>query len=418
MRCLIPDRHDRSRRRRSVNLDYFTWGHTKGAGRKRIPIHWTNEGSPAKYCGLEDLLIECNTPATTATGLALTYAQEFICRNVQIADFVTGVAMVNSPNTIFENVECSYSAAGNGIGWAVDGSTPLGNVSSIWRDCSFAGNSSSQTTKGWDFYSTVPNGEMGDMQFFNCSTAAAGFGFDFNFANSNSSTSTDCSSDIILRDCVNDEFYQYGVRILGANSTSLVKIEGGYFNVNNNNGNPNSNGVGVYSTGTVLIEGCEFIAVETPFSVGPNDYIAIAIQLAAGADDSHVADCSINGWTRGVYVNGANRPGITGNRFFSTPVAASLPPPNNGFGIAMIATTIYYCASPTIVGNSYGASASGGMMIGVNLDSSVSGTAAVVGNTFNPITSIGTLISNAMSSPNTAIIVANPGYNPTGGNSG
>lgn len=362
------------------------------------------QAAPAKYCGLEDVFIECQTVATTATGLSLNYAQEFTLRNVQIADFITGIAQVHSPNSVFEYVECSYSGSGSGVGFAVDGSTPLGNVSSIWRDCSFAGTSASQATKGWYFYCTDVNGDLGDLNLFDCASAMAGFGFDFDFSKTNSTTSTDCSSDIILRDCVNDEFYQYGVRVLGANATTLVKIEGGYFNCNNGSA---TSIVGVYSTGTVLIEGAEFIPVQTPLQ-GAN--VAYAVQLVAGADGSVVSGCSINGWTRGVYVNGANAPVISGNRFFSTPL--------NGFGIAMVAATIYSSNSPTVTGNSFGASAAHGMSLGINLDVSITGTATVNGNTFAPLANIDQAINNGVTSPAIAWIEGNAGYNPLGGNVG
>ncbi len=352
-----------------------------------------------KYAQVSDFFLYAPS-GSTGTGLGISAAPESSIRNLQIAEFVTGVAQSQSPNCELFNVLCSNSSVSSSIGFAIDGKSG-GNVSSVYRDCSIAGlqsgtssalNTANAPKIGWSIYSSTADGDCGDLNFFNCSTSNVGTSAKINFANV--LPYSDTSSDIIWSNFVFDLFTAYGFQILGGDNSTLVKLRGGFLDAA-----PYGTTVvvGVYGSNRgLVIEGGEWIPGDTSFA-----YSAFATDISG--QDAVISGCSVNGWDRGAYVNGGKAT-IIGNRFYGTANDGG-----SGVGRNMNAVQVYNSTGTVVVGNLMSASAAGGIPIAIYFDSTATECAAIG----NDLTSanITTKIDNAST---TSTIGKNPGYNPVG----
>ena len=354
-------------------------------------------GSVEKNAVLRDFsIVQGTVTGTVGVGLSLNLTSVVNVSNMQISGFVTGVSQIQSPDATFENVLTSYSGASAAVGWSIDGQKPTyaGNVSSVYRDCSVDFSGATGTTNiGRYVFSSVANGDCGDLNFFNFSSSKCYISLKCDFTNAQ--TFSDCSSDIIDRDAVHDLYTYIAILKTGGDTATLVKVEGGWFDAAQGAAGAI---VGIYSdTGGILVNGAEFPPAPTS---NPNP--VYGIQIAGG--DSVVNGCSFNGITRGIYANGGSLT-ATGNRFFSSPDSGS------GIGIAMASVYLVNCAGAVVTGNSFRSIQTNGMAIGMYIDSTASQT-VVDGNSFDAanITATQIIINNST----TSTIANNPGYNPTG----
>ena len=352
-----------------------------------------------KYAQASDFFMYAPV-GSTGTGLGVSGAAECSFRNLQISEFVTGVVQTTSPNSRFTNVLCTNSSVSDSIGFAIDGKSG-GNVSSIYRDCSVAGlqtgtssqlNTANAPKIGWLIYSSLADGDCGDLNFFNCSTSNVGTASKHNFANV--LPYSDTSSDIIWSNFVFDLFTAYGFQILGGDNSTMVKMRGGFLDAAPYG---TTTVVGIYGSNRgLLIEGVEWIAVDTSFG-----YSAFATQFAG--QDVVMTGCTVNGWDRGSYVNGGKAT-IIGNRFYGTANDGG-----SGVGRNMNAVQIYNSTGSVVVGNLMSASVAGGIPVAIYFDATANQCVAIANDLTS--TNITTPVDNAST---TSKIADNLGYNPVG----
>ena len=352
-----------------------------------------------KYAQAADFFL--NAPVgSTGTGIGVSGAQGVSLRNIQVSEFITGLSQATSPNIEAFNILTTNSSTNAFVGFSVDGRSG-GNVSSVYRDCYAAGLQSGTPTAlnaanagkiGWHIYSSLADGDCGDLYFFNCGISNVGTSSKIDFTNV--LPYSDTSSDIVWSNFVFDLFTLFGFQIIGGDNSTMVKLRGGYLDAAPYG---TTTVVGIYSGNRgVLIEGVEWIPVDTSFG-----YSAFATQLAG--QDAVMTGCSVNGWDRGAYVNGGKAT-IIGNRFYGTANDGG-----SGVGRNMNAVQIYNSTGSVVVGNLMSASVAGGIPVAIYFDATANQCVAIANDLTS--TNITTPVDNAST---TSKIADNLGYNPVG----